>query len=64
MSVRSDGRIFKYIWKPEKGVVIRDLDSNLFAFQFFSLADKEHMLNEGLWSFDGKILLLQEVMGS
>ncbi|KAJ8421863.1 hypothetical protein Cgig2_009348 [Carnegiea gigantea] len=55
--------ILKNIWKPERGVVIRELDSNLFAFQFFSTADKGFVLNEGSWCFDGKILLLTEVTG-
>jgi len=31
--------VLKNIWRPEKGVVIKDLDSNLFSFQFFSWAD-------------------------
>jgi len=55
--------VFKNIWKPEKGVVIRDLKSNFFVFQFFSTADKMFLLNEGPWSFDGKILLFKEVSG-
>ncbi|KAJ8452207.1 hypothetical protein Cgig2_006012 [Carnegiea gigantea] len=55
--------VLKNIWKPEKGVIIRDLDTNLFAFQFFSSVDKLFVLNEGQWSFDEKILLLKEVTG-
>jgi len=56
--------VFRNIWKPDKGVVIRDLDKNLFPFQFFSTTHKEFVLNEGPWAFDGKILLLQEINGS
>jgi len=55
--------IFSNIWRPDKGIVIRDLDTNLFAVQFFSMADKNMVLNDGPWSFDGKLLLLQEVTG-
>jgi len=31
--------VLKNIWKPSKGLVVRDLDSNLFVFQFFSPVD-------------------------
>ena len=46
------------VWKSSKGRVIRDLDANLFVFQFFSAADRNFVLNEGPWAFDGSILLL------
>ncbi|KAJ8433978.1 hypothetical protein Cgig2_024683 [Carnegiea gigantea] len=44
------------------GVDIQDLDSILFAFQFFSSIDKDFVVN-GPRCFDGKILLLIEVTG-
>ena len=44
-------------------MVIRDLDSNLFAFQFFTEADRDYVLNEGRWAFDGCILLLKQMTG-
>ncbi|KAJ8443086.1 hypothetical protein Cgig2_030854 [Carnegiea gigantea] len=52
--------VFCNIWKSNKGVVICDLDYNLFSFRFFSTADKEYVLNEGPWTFDGKISLPKE----
>jgi len=55
--------VLKNIWKPVKGVVIRDLASNLFVFQFFSEADKNFVLNEGPWAFDGHLLLLRPWTG-
>ncbi|KAJ8422639.1 hypothetical protein Cgig2_000445 [Carnegiea gigantea] len=55
--------VLQNIWKPARGVIIRELDKNLFSFQFFSTADKEHVLNEGPWAFDGHLLLLKEIMG-
>ncbi|KAJ8444400.1 hypothetical protein Cgig2_026604 [Carnegiea gigantea] len=55
--------VFHNIWRPNKGVVIGDLDTNLFAFQFFSMTDKDIVLNDGPWSFDGKLLLLRGVIG-
>jgi len=53
--------VLRNVWKPSKGLVIRDLDSNLFAFQFFSKADRDFALNEGPWAFDGCILLLKQM---
>ncbi|KAJ8446530.1 hypothetical protein Cgig2_027492 [Carnegiea gigantea] len=41
------------VWKPSKGVIIRDLDKNLFAFQSFSAVDKDFVLNKGPWASDG-----------
>ncbi|KAJ8422351.1 hypothetical protein Cgig2_014892 [Carnegiea gigantea] len=40
-----------------------DVDKNLFAFQFFSAVDKDFVLNEGPWAFDGNILLLRPITG-
>ncbi|KAJ8435105.1 hypothetical protein Cgig2_001980 [Carnegiea gigantea] len=55
--------VLKNIWKLARGVIIRELDKNLFSFQFFSSVDKEHVLNEGPWAFDGHLLLLKEITG-
>jgi len=53
--------VFKNEWKPAKGIIIRDIEGNLFAFQFFSVVDKANVLNEGPWAFDGNIILLKEL---
>ena len=55
--------VFKNVWKPAQGVVIKDLEWNLFIFQFFSRTDKDYVFNEGPWAFDGCILLLSEMTG-
>ncbi|KAJ8433729.1 LOW QUALITY PROTEIN: hypothetical protein Cgig2_019797 [Carnegiea gigantea] len=55
--------VLKNIWKTTNGVVMKELEKNLFAFQFFSRADKDFALEEGLWSFDGSLLLLKEMFG-
>ncbi|KAJ8446848.1 hypothetical protein Cgig2_016158 [Carnegiea gigantea] len=55
--------VFCNIWKPSKELVIRDLDSNLFAFQFFAASDRDYVLNEGPWAFDGSLLLLKQMTG-
>ena len=49
----------KNIWRPSQGLVIIDLDHNLFAFQLLSPGDKDFMLKKGHWAFDGQLLLLK-----
>ncbi|KAJ8425825.1 hypothetical protein Cgig2_015900 [Carnegiea gigantea] len=34
-------------WKSTKRLIVRDLDPNLFIFQFFSAADRDYALNKG-----------------
>lgn len=48
-------------WRLNKGMVVREIENNVYMFQFFTLADKLKVLNEGLWTFDGALLLLKEV---
>ncbi|KAL2925942.1 hypothetical protein RDABS01_000013 [Bienertia sinuspersici] len=43
------------------GLVVREIENNIFVFQFFSKSDREKVLEQGPWSFDGKLLLLKEV---
>ena len=54
---------FKNIWKLARGLIIKELDRNMFIFQFFSKADKDTVLNDGPWAFDGHTLLLKELTG-
>ncbi|KAJ8437736.1 hypothetical protein Cgig2_009451 [Carnegiea gigantea] len=42
-------------------MVITDLDQNLFVFKFFSHSDKDFVMEEGPWAFDGHVLLLREI---
>ena len=55
--------VLKNIWKPSKRMVAREMDENLFLFQFFSKKDKDYVLKEGPWAFDGHLLLLKEWTG-
>ena len=55
--------VMKNVWKPAQGVVIKELGCNLFIFQFFDRGDKEYVLNEGPWAFDGSVLLLKQMTG-
>ncbi|KAJ8438379.1 LOW QUALITY PROTEIN: hypothetical protein Cgig2_006297 [Carnegiea gigantea] len=49
--------------KLMKGVIIKELDWNLFTFQFFSKVDKEYVFNEAPRAFNGNILMLKEITG-
>jgi len=51
--------VMKNFLKPTKGVIIRDLDKNMFSLQVFSAVDKRFVLDEGPWAFDCHILLLK-----
>ncbi|KAL2940034.1 HTH-type transcriptional regulator GalR [Bienertia sinuspersici] len=44
----------KSLWKPTKGLVVREIEDNIFG-------DREKVLDQGPWSFDGKLLLLKEI---
>lgn len=54
----------KCAWRPVQGVHFRDLNSNLSLVEFKDLCDKERVLQEGPWSFDKQLVLMQEVDGS
>ncbi|KAJ8444167.1 hypothetical protein Cgig2_030987 [Carnegiea gigantea] len=41
--------ILRNIWKLSKGLVIRDLDANLFAFQFFVAPDRDYKTTFFTW---------------
>ncbi|KAL2899915.1 hypothetical protein RDABS01_024997 [Bienertia sinuspersici] len=51
----------KIAWRSNEGVVVRVIENGLFMFQFFTVADKMKVLDNGPWSFDGSPLLLKEV---
>ena len=62
MNVKAIRTGFKNIWRLRQGLVVRELEKNLFVIQFFSMKDKEFVLNEGPRVFDGSILLMKEWM--
>lgn len=51
----------KVAWRLGKGMVVRELDKNIFIFQFFSMMDKIKVMDGGPWSFRGYPLLLQQI---
>lgn len=51
------------IWALSRGMVVRAIDSNTFVFQFFHWKDKLKILEGRPWSFDQKLLVLNEIVG-
>ncbi|GLT76032.1 hypothetical protein SLA2020_477160 [Shorea laevis] len=51
------------VWRPVKGLHMRILGNNLFAFYFFHPVDMQWVLAEGPWRFDNHIMVLQEAQG-
>ncbi|KAL2907049.1 Gag polyprotein [Bienertia sinuspersici] len=55
--------VLRASWKPIKGMTVREIDKNLFVFQFFNHLDKEKVINQSPWAFDNHLLLLREISG-
>jgi hypothetical protein len=49
------------LWKPVKGVTIKEATAGKFLFHFAHPLDMEAVLNGGPWSFDNNMLLLEQV---
>ncbi|XP_075489138.1 uncharacterized protein LOC142527993 [Primulina tabacum] len=49
------------IWRPGKGICIKELEGNLYLFQFFHTIDLKRVLDGGPWSFDNHLLVLHKM---
>jgi 14-3-3 protein epsilon len=49
------------LWKPVKGVTIKETKAGKFLFHFAHPLDMEAVLNGGPWSFDNNTLILEQV---
>lgn len=49
------------IWRPPRGITIKDLKPGVYLFQFYHVDDLEWVLNGGPWSFDGAMLVISRV---
>ena len=49
------------LWRPEKGICIKDLSPTLFLFQFFHEVDIQRVLDSGLWTFDQHVLIMKRL---
>lgn len=45
------------VWKPARGINIKDLKPGIFLFQFYHVDDMAWVVNGGPWSFDGALLV-------
>lgn len=45
------------VWKPARGINIKDLKPGIFLFQFYHADDMAWVVNGGPWSFDGALLV-------
>ncbi|XP_017217178.1 uncharacterized protein LOC108194750 [Daucus carota subsp. sativus] len=49
------------LWRPGKGVHIRELDVNLFQFQFYHELDIKRVIEGSPWSFNRKVLIISRM---
>lgn len=49
------------LWKPGKGVYIKDLEPNLFLFQFFHEVDVKRVMEGCPWSFNRRALVMRRL---
>ncbi|XP_074352492.1 uncharacterized protein LOC141691621 [Apium graveolens] len=49
------------VWRPARGINIKELKPGVFLFKFFHEDDMAWVLNGGPWSFDGAMLALGTV---
>ncbi|KAK6154344.1 hypothetical protein DH2020_008592 [Rehmannia glutinosa] len=49
------------IWRPVKGVFIKELGPNLFLFQFFHELDMSRIQSNGPWTFDNLLLITKRL---
>ncbi|PNY09256.1 hypothetical protein L195_g005802 [Trifolium pratense] len=53
------------LWKPVRGVTIKEARRGLFLFSFSHPLDMEEVLNGGPWTFDNNMLIMdRESMGT
>lgn len=49
------------VWRPARGISIKDLKLGIFLFQFYHVEDLQWVLNGGPWSFDGAMLIVSTI---
>ena len=51
-------RTMRVVWDLAKEVKIKPLEENLYMMQFGCLGDWERVMEEGLWAYKGKAVVL------
>lgn len=58
-------RVFKSkianVWKPAMGISIKELDHDIFLFQFFHKKNMQWVLKGGTWSFNNIMMILEPI---
>lgn len=49
------------VWRPARGISIKELEAGLFLFQFYHKEDLKWVMNGGPWSFDNAMLVISEI---
>lgn len=49
------------LWRPGKGVHIRELSASLYLFQFFHEIDMKRVIDGGHWTFNNHLLLIKRL---
>jgi 14-3-3 protein epsilon len=49
------------LWKPVKGVTIKEANVGTFLFHFAHPLDMEAVINGGPWTFDNNMLIIEQV---
>lgn len=49
------------VWRPGKGMSVREVEQNLFLFQFFHEKDMKRIMEDGPWSYEQSLLLLKKI---
>lgn len=49
------------LWQPGRGVHVKELDPNLYIFQFYHEVDLERMVEGSSWTFNGVPLILERM---
>lgn len=49
------------LWRPGRGLFIKDLGARLILFKFYPLHDLRWVMKGGPWTFEGHVLILHEM---
>lgn len=49
------------VWRPGRKVLVKEIDTGIFVFQFFHKLDIQRIFNGGPWYFDNHILLMERI---
>lgn len=54
-------QVLASVWRPVRGVRVKDIAGNRFVFQFFHEKDIQRILSDGPWAFENATLVLKRL---